>query len=226
MILLDALGTLVGLEPPWQPLRSLLLERSGVEVALEDCVRALSVEMRHYREQCIRARDAQSLAALREECAELVGRELSGAEVDTQTLLDAMRFRAYPEVAGALAALRARGERIVVVSNWDVSLHEVLARCGLAALVDRVLTSAEFGAAKPAPEIFHAALDGADPASARHIGDSVREDVCGARACGITALLLRRDDATLLAGSPDADSDAKAPPPDVRVISGLDELAA
>ena len=48
--------------------------------------------------------------------------------------------------------------RIVVVSNWDWSLHERLPRPVSRALVDGALASAEVGAAKPEGAIFAAAL--------------------------------------------------------------------
>ena len=73
-------------------------------------------------------------------------------------LLASLRFRPYPEVPGVLRELRAAGKRLVVVSNWDVSLHDVLAATGLDALVDAVLTSAEEGVAKPDPRLFERAL--------------------------------------------------------------------
>ena len=42
-----------------------------------------------------------------------------------------IRFHPFPDVAPALADLRSRGIRLVCVSNWDVSLTEVLERCDL-----------------------------------------------------------------------------------------------
>ena len=97
---------------------------------------------------------------------------------------------------------RQAGARIVVVSNWDVSLHEVLERVGLAPLVDGVVTSAAVGAAKPAAAIFAHALGlaGVAPERAIHVGDSLDEDVRGAAACGIRPMLLRRDGRS---GAPD-----------------------
>ncbi len=53
--------------------------------------------------------------------------------------------------------LRAAGARLVVVSNWDVSLHVALADTGLADLVDGAISSAELGAAKPDPRGYLAA---------------------------------------------------------------------
>ena len=156
-ILLDALGTLVALEPPAPLLRALLRERHAIDVSLADAQRALGAEMRHYREQCLRASDAAALEALRLESAALLGRELGGraaalpAHELLPALLDSLRFAPFPEVPGALARWRAAGLRLVVASNWDVSLHGVLRATGLRERLDGVVTSAEVGAAKPAP---------------------------------------------------------------------------
>jgi putative hydrolase of the HAD superfamily len=129
-------------------------------------------------------------------------------------MLAAIRFRPYPEVPGVLAALGERGVARVVVSNWDVSLHDVLARTRLRPLLDGVVTSAEFGAAKPAPAIFAHALGlaGAEPAEAVHVGDDLEADVGGARAAGIAAVLVARDGAEAPAG--------------VRTVRTLDALLA
>lgn len=218
-ILLDALGTLVALEPPTAPLKQLVRERHGVEVTSADATRALRAEMAHYRANCIRAADAGSLAALRLECAALVGRELGGplaaldAAVLVPTLLDSVRFHAYPEVPETLARLREEGFALVVASNWDVSLHDVLERTGLDVRLDGVVTSAEVGVAKPDARLFAAALSvagvGAD--EALHVGDSVEEDVEGALRAGLDAAWLDRE----------GDS---AAPPGVRRIASLDEL--
>ena len=83
---------------------------------------------------------------------------------------------------------------MVVASNWDVSLHHVLERLELAQLVDGIVTSAEVGARKPSPAVFERALAlvHARPAEALHVGDSIEEDVVGARAAGIDAILLAR----------------------------------
>jgi len=218
-ILLDALGTLVALEPPAAPLAQLVRERHGVAVTPADATRALRAEMAHYRSNCIRATDAGSLAALRLECAALVGRELGGplAQLDAgelvPTLLDSIRFHAYPEVPGTLKRLRSARFALVVASNWDVSLHDVLERTGLSALLDGVVSSAEVGVGKPDTRLFAAALAvaGANPGEALHVGDSFEEDVEGALAAGVGAVWLRRQ---AVAGER----------PRVRVIASLDEL--
>jgi FMN phosphatase YigB (HAD superfamily) len=119
------------------------------------------------------------------------------------------------------------------VSNWDHSLHERLAETGLAPLVDAAVASAELGHAKPDRAIFEHALDlaGAEPGSALHAGDAPREDVEGALAAGLRAVLVARDGpAVAPAGVPVIRTDhrpvAAVAPPGVPVIRTLAELPA
>jgi putative hydrolase of the HAD superfamily len=188
-VLFDALGTLVELEPPWIHLAADL----GIE-ADERLMAAVRAEMRYYREHSDEGRDAATLAELRRRCAEVLSREL-GREVGVDQMMAAIRFRAFHDAAPSLAELRARGMRLVCLSNWDFSLPDVLARCGLADHLDGVVTSAAVGARKPDPRIFAAALDvaGCAAGDALHVGDTPEEDLEGARAAGIRALLIDRD---------------------------------
>jgi putative hydrolase of the HAD superfamily len=189
-VFLDALGTLVELEPPWISLRDMV----PAEVSDEQLVEALKAEMAYYKEHAHEGRDEASLAELRERCAALVSRKL-GMDVGVDELVAAIHFSAYPDAIPALGALRDRGLRLVAVSNWDCSLPRVLDRCGLGELLDGTITSAEAGARKPDPAIFAPALELVDcgPAEALHVGDTAEEDVAGAQAAGIRSLLIDRD---------------------------------
>ena len=117
----------------------------------------------------------------------------------TAALLDALRFRAYPEVPGALrGAPRRAASRLVVVSNWDFSLHERLAETGPRAARRRAVASAELGAAKPEPGDLRARARARGRASAEaswHVGDTPEADVAGALAAGLRAVLVARDGA-------------------------------
>ncbi|HEV2819731.1 MAG TPA: HAD-IA family hydrolase [Solirubrobacteraceae bacterium] len=198
-VLLDALGTLVGLDRPVARLAG-ELERRGAGVGEDAAGAALRAEMRFYRAQHDRAVDAAALEALRDDCAEVLRSALPpcaarlGAPALREALLAALRFTPYPEVPGVLRALRVAGHPLVVVSNWDVSLHGVLADTGLAGLVDGVLTSAQERVAKPDPELFvrALALAGRTASDALHVGDSVEHDIAGAQAAGIDAVLVDR----------------------------------
>jgi putative hydrolase of the HAD superfamily len=213
-VLLDALGTLIELERPWPHLVAELGAR-GVVVSEDDARAAMLAEMAYYRAHHDEASDRPRLRDLRRRCAAVVQESLCTplalADVE-EALLAAVRFRPYPEVPEALRRLRADGARLAVVSNWDVSLHDVLERTRLRPLVDAVVISAELGVAKPDPAIFRAALErlGANADDALHAGDSLEHDVAGARAAGLEAVLVARDGAPVPAG--------------VRAVSSLAEL--
>jgi len=199
-VLLDAMGTLLTFEDPVPRLRAALAERIGADVGEASARAAIRAEIAHYRANLHRGRDATTLAALRAACAEAMRPALGPAAVRapvgqlTGALLDALAFSAFPDGAPALRALRADGWRLVVVSNWDVSLHERLAETGLGELVDGAVASAELGAAKPDGAIFARALElaGVRAQDAWHVGDSVEADVEGALAAGIRPVLIRR----------------------------------
>jgi putative hydrolase of the HAD superfamily len=213
-VLLDALGTLVELETPWPHLERELAAR-GVVVDIEDARAAMLAEMAYYRAHHDEARDWAGLKDLRRRCAAVVqeslGTSLPLADVE-DALLAAVRFRAYPEVPAVLERLRAGGARLAVVSNWDVSLHDVLELTALRGRVDAVVISAEVGVAKPDPAIFRTALErlGAKATDAVHVGDSVEHDIAGARAAGLEAVFVARNGAQ----APDG----------VRVVTSLDGL--
>jgi putative hydrolase of the HAD superfamily len=189
-VLLDGMGTLVRLDPPARALAAAL----GVDEATAE--RAFRAEVDYYLAHQLDGSNASALADLRTRCAEVMAKE---AGVDPGRALDALvgslRFHAFDDVAPALMDLRERRLRLVVVSNWDWSLSDVLGGLGLLPLLDAVITSAEVGAQKPDAAIFAAALAaaGCSAAEAVHVGDSPENDVEGARAVGIRPLLLSRD---------------------------------
>jgi putative hydrolase of the HAD superfamily len=208
-ILLDAMGTLVHLDEPVPRLRAALAEHAGVDVDLATAGAALKAEIAFYRTNLHTAVDGPSLHALRARCAAAMRPALpAGGATDEQltvALLAGIRFAAYPEVPGTLDALRADGWALVVVSNWDVSLDEVLAETGLRERVDGVVTSVAVGAAKPDGAAFARglALAGVPAAAAWHVGDDVAADVDGARRAGIRPVLVNRDgDAGAVDGVP------------------------
>jgi putative hydrolase of the HAD superfamily len=220
-VLLDAMGTLLTFRPPAPLLRAQLRERLGVDVGEDAAAAAIRAEIAYYRAHLHEGVDADALADLRRRCAEAMQPAL-GVDADSETLTDALlaslRFEAYPDAAPALRALRAAGLRLVVVSNWDVSLHERLGETGLAPLVDGAVASAPFGAAKPDPAIFAAGLElaGVAASDAWHAGDQLEADVRGARAAGIRPVLVAREGAV---EAPDG-------VPVIATLAGLPPLAA
>ena len=92
----------------------------------------------------------------------------------------------------ALGRLRAAGLRLGVVSNSDGRVEEALRAADLLRYFDVVIDSALVGVEKPDPAIFRAALDVLDvePGEALFVGDLYEVDVVGARAAGMSGILL------------------------------------
>ena len=101
-------------------------------------------------------------------------------------------FALDPDAMPVLAELRQRGYKIGLVSNWDGTLAATCDAVGLTPYVDYVGDSSVFGQAKPSPEFFLHVLKQLDvpPATAFHVGDHYDADVEGARAAGITPILI------------------------------------
>ena len=106
-----------------------------------------------------------------------------------------------PGAVASLRRLRAASCRIVVVSNSNGRVRQILQRVGLERWVDLVIDSHEEGVEKPDGRIFEIALERskADRGSTIHCGDIYHVDVVGARAAGLPAVLL--DAAGLYAGA-------------------------
>ena len=63
-------------------------------------------------------------------------------------------IEAYDEAPEVLDALRARGLRLVICSNWDWDLREAIDEAGLTSRFDAIVSSAWVGARKPHPRIY------------------------------------------------------------------------
>jgi len=103
-------------------------------------------------------------------------------------------WRVFDDVAPALGALKAKGLRLAVISNFDSRLEDLIRVFELDRFLEAVHYSTRMGAAKPDPAIFRAALraHGIEAHRAMHIGDSLSADVEGATSAGIHAVLLDR----------------------------------
>jgi putative hydrolase of the HAD superfamily len=111
-------------------------------------------------------------------------------------------WRIFPDVLPTLDALAARGLKLGVISNWDERLRPLLKRLKLAGYFEIIVVSREVRASKPARAIFQHAIRrlGLPAEAVLHVGDSLSMDVRGARAAGLSALLLKRGAATARTG--------------------------
>ena len=104
----------------------------------------------------------------------------------------AHHFELYDDALPVLAELRAMGLKLGLVSNTSRDLGAFVGHFGLD--VDAWISSGSHGKVKPSPLIFAAALDllGVSARDAVMVGDSLEDDVEGAQACGLRAILLDR----------------------------------
>ncbi|MGE0621777.1 MAG: HAD family hydrolase [Pseudomonadales bacterium] len=153
------------------------------------------------REAVIRERPelGHDVSALREEILFRGMRRLGHAET-----------QAREHAAGAFQAFLEARQQVVFFEAALESLAELAARYRLAALtngnadvgrigLDRyfsfALCAADVRASKPAPDIFHAALEtaGVRPEESIHVGDNPVDDVHGASAVGMHTIWVRHE---------------------------------
>ena len=132
---------------------------------------------------------------------------------------------ADPDVGPLFTALRERGIKVGVLSNtlWTRAYHEqVFARDGVLDLIDGAVYSSEIPYTKPHPESFHAAMRAVgvdDPAACVFVGDRPYDDISGAKAVGMRAVLVPHSDI------PEAQKGPVTGDPDA-VVHRLGELVA
>jgi putative hydrolase of the HAD superfamily len=181
-ILIDCLGTLLRLEPP----------APRLDAPLELAERAFAAEIAFYRQWM----NALPPDELRRRCAGVLSDEV-GRPVTVEEMRACLVFEPFEDV---VPFLESRSERLVVVSNWDASLPEVLERTGLLPYFDGVVASGALGVGKPDPRPVLEGLRvaGVEAAGALMVGDSP-EDAAAARAAGVECVLLDRPHRTLAA---------------------------
>lgn len=129
-----------------------------------------------------------------------------------------MAVTPLPDALEVLTALKSR-YRIGIISNTvgsgDRELAEVLTRAGLNGLIDSLVTSRDFGRAKPDREIYveGARRLGVPLAQTCMVGDRLDTDIAGAVGSGIPGIWLRH---------PGVATDPRIVP--THVISALKEL--
>lgn len=206
-IFFDAGMTLIHADPSMEEMCAVVASRHGVATNLDDVRRALPEAheyfLRRQREDPhIWASDGRIIEFWKEFYAIVLTQVglADGAEEVAKEIYDEFnehtRWRLFPEVIDLLKELKRRSLILGVVSDWGARLaSHVLIPLGLSRFFDFMVVSAAIGAAKPGNHIFETALQraGVPPAKVMHIGDNYVADVLGARAAGITPVLLDRD---------------------------------
>jgi len=122
-----------------------------------------------------------------------VGDTHAAAVEMTRAWEHAAHFELYPDVLAAFDELSGHGLKVGLLSNTARDLDVFVAHHGLR--VDALLTSRVHGKTKPHESIFLEVLARLDVAAAEAVmvGDSVEDDIAGAQAVGMRALLVDRE---------------------------------
>lgn len=116
-----------------------------------------------------------------------------------------MAIRPIPDALEVLTGLKSR-YRLGIISNTvgsgDAELAEVLEKAGLRLLIDALVTSRDFGVAKPDPAIYAEGAHrlGVPLDATLMVGDRLDTDVAGALNAGIPAVWLRHPGAIPIPG--------------------------
>ncbi len=203
-LLLDAMGTLIGLRRPLGQTYAAAAERHGIEVEAAAIDRLFPGTYRSAPPLAFPHLSGEELAEAElrwwGDRIEAVLQAAGAGEAPTalrrelfEEFADPSLWFVHDDVAESMERWHGRGIRMAVVSNFDSRLHGLLEGLGLNRWLEAVVVSSQAGAAKPSPEPFRLALEklGVPPREAWHVGDS-SEDVEGARAAGLRPILLRR----------------------------------
>lgn len=96
-------------------------------------------------------------------------------------LAERQRVELYAEALEVLEHLASR-YKLGALTNGNADIYKTDA----AEYFDFAFLAEDVGASKPAPDMFHAALDltGVSPANVAHVGDNPEHDISGAKAVG------------------------------------------
>jgi putative hydrolase of the HAD superfamily len=102
----------------------------------------------------------------------------------------------FGDVQDALKRLRRQGVRLGILSNFPTHLEETLRQHGIHGYFDFFVVSSLVGLEKPDPAIFELAIEraGVPKEQILYVGDHVDDDIRGARAVGLSAILIDRHD--------------------------------
>ena len=174
-----------------------LCEEVGVEVSLTAVLEKYPVPEELERRREAHGNDIDFWIAFNNSLvAELGLSDPSGslAQFITEGFTRHAWWKPYAEAESVLKELKSMGFKIAVIANARDLVLGRLDQVGLTHLFDSITFSDEVGVPKPDPLIFRTALErvGVQPQEAIHIGDRMKEDVEGATAAGINAVLLDR----------------------------------
>lgn len=207
-VFFDWFNTLARYDPPREELQSQVLEEFGIHVSPQKIMPALLIADKNYFEENAilpmrnRSPEEQSKVWLRYQTTVLTEAGIDVPE-DPATLLKILKrgqelqgsnFTLFDDVLSTLKMLKQRGLIIGLLTNLTTDMKPIYSELGLEPYINFVVTAGEVEADKPEPPIFLMALQraGVNASEAVHVGDQPKIDITGARAVGITPILIDR----------------------------------
>jgi len=207
-IFFDWFNTLARFDPPREELHSQILREFGIEVSPQKILPGVFAADSYWFEENARFRVRERSPEKRKEVniryQEIVLAE-AGVNASRELLLKianrvrelfaGITFVLFDDVLVVLPELKKRELILGLLTNLARDMQPISHKLGLEPYIDFVVTSEEVGVDKPNPPIFLAALEraGVNASEAIHVGDHYKFDVVGARAVGITPILIDRN---------------------------------
>lgn len=172
-------------------------ERHGLELDPHRYVEARAAAIEKLQGEGRLVHDEEIWIAFTEHIVRGMGGDADGARACATDMVREWErhenFAVYEDALPVLEELRRHDLKIGLITNGQRDLDEFVVHHGLE--VDAKVGSRAHGRTKPHPSIFVAALRTLDvsPEEAAMVGDSYEDDIEGARALGMRAILLDRD---------------------------------
>jgi putative hydrolase of the HAD superfamily len=207
-IFFDWFNTLARYEPPREEVYSQVLDEFGIKISIAKLMPGMQTADKYiFGENAILPLEKRNSAEKTKVYLNHNNIMLTetGIKVSKELLLKILRrgqqlfekiaFVLFDDVLPTLSLLKGRKLIQGLITNASENIISVYHKLGLEPYLDLVVTSEEVGVDKPDPAIFMAALEraGVGNSEAIHVGDQYDSDVAGARASGITPILIDRN---------------------------------
>jgi REG-2-like HAD superfamily hydrolase len=200
-IFFDFGDTLVTLSPSKEELFISAARSMGLELDLATVKRAYQIVDFHNKFSSVQVIDRSAFYQnYNEQLCEALGISSYFEKLQPALKAQFQQHKGWALIEGAaevLKQLHERGFPLALVANWDANLSSLAEQLGVKQFFSLIVSSQEAGVEKPDPAIFQRALDqlalSAQTDQVLYVGNEYRADVLGARAAGLTPVLIDRN---------------------------------
>jgi putative hydrolase of the HAD superfamily len=202
-VFFDAGETLLSPVPSWSELSTTILQERGHDVTLEQLRDAWRFGGQHFQNAAdegfmfsASAEDSHHFwTTLYHDMIDHLGLDDDEApEILYKTFSNPANYALYDDVMSTLDAMRDRGLKLGIISNFESWLRNMLEHLGIIDRFEVIAISGDLQLEKPDPRIFKWAMQeaGVDAPASLHVGDSPNFDPAPAHELGMTGVLLDR----------------------------------